>query len=360
MDSQKNLEKLFILDALDVESVKAGSLAKINHNIDSLVEAIASETRRTGTNAKSRRELREKQRDIFVAVLLLIDDTYDSIRKHMESTASQILAEYEMKTLHNIGTVLGIPYLTLKNIPVSSKTRIVNTPVSGWTYSQWVTAGRNDFRNRFKRLIIDAGNQGLTSDEVNRRILGSSLAKGRIGGSSVLADMRELSNSEYRTGIGARAKRDLDNMAHTFYSMVYNEMLLDEFKANARFIKGIKHISILDSRTTELCRRYSNATWTLDGTPLHKGLPYLGSPPYHNNCRSIHVPVFLSTEELRVEGILPENIAGLGGDGYDDYTFDEWLSELSETEQNRILGSTFANNWRNGRVKAEDFFNRRK
>lgn len=353
-NSQKHLEKLFLMNELYVESVTADSLSKVNKEIDSLVEAVATETRKAGTNAKSRRELKEKQNKLFLAVLLLFDEEYEKIKWNIVSLAEKIAesqADFFIssikETFPDVEAFKKINSLSKKEIYSST-----SISINGWKFAEWITVQRNDFKNRYKRLINEAGQKGYRSDEVNSRILGSDKTTFSVNGSSVLAEMRSLSNSEYRVGIGAKAKRDLANLTRTYIKAVSSEILFLSMNKNRDFIRGIKHVSILDSRTTQLCRRYDGAVWTMDGDPIpygsHKALPYLGEPPYHNNCRSVHVPITIAVSD------------DFDINGYGDISFDSWLRTLSEEEQIEILGKRFQSGWKNGDLKAEDWFRRRK
>ena len=57
-------------------------------------------------------------------------------------------------------------------------------------------------------------------------------------------------------------------------------------------LQALRQVSILDGSTTDICRHYHLATWSLpDLEPLEGSPPYAGGVPRHWRCRAIEVGV---------------------------------------------------------------------
>ncbi|MDO8742051.1 MAG: hypothetical protein Q7J45_00740 [bacterium] len=101
-------------------------------------------------------------------------------------------------------------------------------------------------------------------------------------------------------------------------------------------VGGFKQISVLDSRTSDVCRTYSGATWDLQLRPTGvKKLDFDGGCPRHDNCRSVIVP----TPGTGVDENLNEETSFLA-----------WIGSKSAAEQDAILGAGRLDQYRAGTI----------
>jgi hypothetical protein len=115
-----------------------------------------------------------------------------------------------------------------------------------------------------------------------------------------------------------RTMAGLDALIRTYTNRIQNFAIREAALAGIPEFQWVQ-ISILDARTTQLCRDYAQLVWNKDFSPVDHERPFLDGAPRHWNCRSLIVP------------LLPE-------DDMRELTFDEWLSELRQGEADRLFG----------------------
>jgi phage gp29-like protein len=77
--------------------------------------------------------------------------------------------------------------------------------------------------------------------------------------------------------------------------------LEDYFKENAASIKSIRWKSVIDERTTPVCKQLHNRVWSYPGLKPRGGhsIPFPGFPPILYNCRSTALPVLKTFPAIR-------------------------------------------------------------
>ncbi|AOZ48835.1 hypothetical protein [Chromobacterium vaccinii] len=141
-------------------------------------------------------------------------------------------------------------------------------------------------------------------------------------------------------GIQVSAEANADALIRSFVQEVAASSAMAVYRSNADTINGLVQVSVMDSRTTAICRRYNGATWDLDGAPiLGNQLPFDGGTPRHWGCRSIILPL--------VNGVMPSDI-----------TFEDWLNSRPEARQRDILRGRY-DMWRRGALSPADALDQR-
>lgn len=100
------------------------------------------------------------------------------------------------------------------------------------------------------------------------------------------------------------------------------------YEANADIIEGVEWVSILDSRTTDICRARDGQRYKVGEGPR---------PPAHIGCRSTTIPVLIGTEPPARE------------------KYPDWLKRQPDAVQDDILGPTRARLFREGRMTVDRF-----
>lgn len=99
---------------------------------------------------------------------------------------------------------------------------------------------------------------------------------------------------------------------------------------------GWQQISVLDSRTTEVCRAYANRIWDLNFKPIGHNLPFEGGPPRHIYCRSSIIPILLDDNPAK------------------DLTLAKWLRSKADAELAALLGPRKLALWRSGVITEQE------
>lgn len=168
-------------------------------------------------------------------------------------------------------------------------------------------------------------------------------------------------------GVIARRIRDTmevssanaEALVRTSIQTVANEARMETFRENADVVSGVRQISTLDGRTTDVCIAYSDGEWDLGGKPINgTALPFNGGPPRHWNCRSALVPIIDTTDALgfNIGGRSPTRAAE-GGQVSSSASFKSWLSRRSKDQQDEQLGAGRAKLWREGKITLSQLLN---
>lgn len=187
--------------------------------------------------------------------------------------------------------------------------------------------------------------QGDTTDQIARRIFGSSALNGADG-------------AVQKTRAGVRA------ITQTAISHIANETRSAFYEANDDIVDEETFVAVLDSHTTEICASLDGTTYPVGEGPV---------PPMHWNCRSVRVGVLKGSNLL---GMRPANASikndmeGMSKSEKADYldsivgqvpstqTYAEFLANQTDSFQAEVLGETKAALFRDGGLTLDKFVTR--
>lgn len=185
-------------------------------------------------------------------------------------------------------------------------------------------------RQRIKivNAIRLASAQGQSTDDLVRRIRGTRAAR-------------------YRDGLIEATRRDVTMMTRTALQHIAVQSREVVWDANKRVIRAVEWVSVLDSRTSPMCRGLDGRIFDLKKGPR---------PPIHVACRSTVVPVLKGRlRELQGGG---ERFAR-DEDGPTrvdaDLSYYEWLKKQPAGFQDSVIGPTRGKLLRDGGLTAKRF-----
>lgn len=127
------------------------------------------------------------------------------------------------------------------------------------------------------------------------------IQQGLIEGANPTAMARQLTGTranKYADGLFNVTRNQADSVVKTAVNHIANRTREDVWRANSDIILGVQWVSVLDGRTTAICRALDGKYAPLPGLPdkLAKNLPRLRPsgrrPPAHFRCRSLVVAIF--------------------------------------------------------------------
>lgn len=189
----------------------------------------------------------------------------------------------------------------------------------------------------------------------------------RIGVSSgesipnIVRRVRGTRANRYRDGVWQTTRRQAETVVRTAVAHVSSRARAEVAKANEDVIKGVRWVSTLDSRTSQICA-------SLDGQVFKVGEGI--RPPAHPQCRSIAVPITKSFRELGIDlddPPPPTRAAkqysslkkAVSGEVPANVSFGKWLRRQPREIQNQVLGVGKARLFRSGRVPMDRFVDQR-
>lgn len=306
----------------------------VKHQLDlfrldaSVRTQVLNELTRMGGDVERRllqQELSELKRAALTKVLDDVTATVDNYYSRLHGMVSDTLtgvARLEAQNLVYLQIGEGIP--TRKFLEMVSGDALVQ----GAVVSDWWAKQSADTAFRFANEVRDGVLSGQTNQEIVQRIRGT-------------AD---------QAGVLDVSQRNAEALVRSSIQSVANEARLEMYRQNADVIIGVRQISTLDGRTSDICMAYSDAEWDLDGNPLEgTDLPFNGGPPRHWNCRSTLVPI-MDNSVLGFDLSEGRTRASADGPVEDGTSFSSWLERQPPSVADDLLGKGRAQLWRDGNM----------
>lgn len=201
-----------------------------------------------------------------------------------------------------------------------------NTLINGSTIQEVVNRFVDDFDGKVTSQLRQGISNGETISELTQRV------RGVINSAGNSAQM----------------------IARTTQTAVSAEIRETTFEENSDVVKGYEWVSVLDTRTSDICK-------ALDGTVYELDDPKRRTPPAHPNCRSTITPVLKSWKELGIDA--NELSAGtrrdMDGKAVEaELDYGEWLKTQPDSVQDEALGAEKAKLFRENNLDMKDFVNR--
>lgn len=194
-------------------------------------------------------------------------------------------------------------------------------PFQGKLLKDWFTELDAGAFTRLRNVIRAAIVEGRTIDQVVREVRGTR-AQGYQDG--ILQVNRRAAEATARTAIAHTANAARDRL----------------YQANVTLVKAVQWVSVLDGRTSAVCRARDGTVYPVDKGPR---------PPAHPNCRSSTVPVLKSLREMGIKGDLPASTrASMNGQVAADLTYDDWLRKQPRAFQDEVMGKAKGDLFRAG------------
>ena len=261
---------------------------------------------------------------------------YQKIRQELQAELADLVAyesNYQQQLFQNTLPVT----LEVASVPVAQAvTAAVARPFQGRLLAEWMQGLEADKAAKIRDAIRIGYVEGQTVAEMVQRIKGT---KAR----------------QYQDGIIEITRRNAETVVRTAISHTANHTRQKFAEANSELVKGVKWVSTLDGRTSEICQARDGEVYPVNSGPR---------PPAHPNCRSTTTYVLKSFKELGVD--LPEfeesTRASMDGQVPAKMTYNEWLKSKSGTAegrafQDKVLGPSRAKLFRAG-MPVDRFVNR--
>ena len=143
-------------------------------------------------------------------------------------------------------------------------------------------------------------------------------------------------------------------IARTVQTAVSAEIRETTFDENDDVVKGYEWVSVLDTRTSDICKALDGVKYDLDDPKRRK-------PPAHPNCRSTITPVLKSWKELGLDFDELEDSTRRDMNGKavsSELNYGEWLKTQPASVQDEALGKAKADLFRKNDLDMKDFVNR--
>ena len=263
-------------------------------------------------------------KELLAAVKFTINDVYSSI----DTKVGKDLSEYvTLESQFISATLSDLVVATSVAIPVNKLNSIYsNSLIEGAPSSDWWKRQSLKLRNNFEDNI----RQGLLLGESNNQLVQ------RIRGTRAFG---------FKNGVMNTTRSDAEALIRSSVQTVANQARFETLEFNHDIIASYRHVSTLDSRTSDQCIVRDGVRWdAVSKSPIGHNIPFR-VPPIHWNCRSTLVP--------ELKGIDPADDAkraSAEGPVKASMTFETYLKGKSESFQDDVLGKGKAQLYRDKKI----------
>ena len=186
----------------------------------------------------------------------------------------------------------------------------------------------------FQGVHLRFANLGEHMDEFGERrgaLVRDTIRKAFLEGRGIDETVRELRGTKvqnYRDGILETSRRTTETIVRTAMNHTATAAREEVYKVNAHLIASVQWISVIDQRTSAVCRAFDDQTFPVDSGPR---------PPAHPNCRSTTIPIFKGDEKLK------------------RLSYGDWLKEQDRETVEDILGKRKAALFLDGSLTLDRF-----
>lgn len=257
---------------------------------------------------------------------------YDQIQVLLMKEAlglAEYEAEYQARVIaEHVPVRLDVALPTAEQLTAIVQKR----PFQGRLLREWAK-GLEEGRTQKVHDAVRIGMvEGETVDQIVRRVRGTKAM-------------------DYKDGVLEIGRRDAEAVVRTAVNHIANGASEALYERNSDIISGVRWVSVLDSRTTAVCRARDGKVYEPGKGPR---------PPAHWNCRSTTTPVTKSFRDLGID--LDEVPAGtrasMDGQVPADMTYGQWLARQPAAVQDDILGATKGKLFRDGGLTVDRFVDR--
>jgi len=159
-------------------------------------------------------------------------------------------------------------------------------------------------------------------EDGDKQRMRGQIMMGYLEGESVPQIMRRIRI------IAPVSQRGAEMMVRTSLTHINSRAVRENIDANPDLFPKYQWVSVLDNRTTPICRAHAGKVFARTNGPI---------PPAHPNCRSTIFPL--------VKGVAPA----------EDMGFDTWLNEQDAETQRDVLGASRFKLWSEGKMTLDRF-----
>lgn len=181
--------------------------------------------------------------------------------------------------------------------------------------------------------------------------LKTAIAKGYTDGlttEKIISMLRGSRASNYTDGLLQSTRASIERTVRTALNHTANIAREQVYKNNEDIISGVRWVSTLDMRTSEICQELDGQVFPPEEGPR---------PPAHFNCRSCTTPITKSWRELgfNIDELPPATRASMDGQVPETETYRSWIAKQPASVQDEVLGKKRAELFREGKLIVDKF-----
>ena len=296
-----------------------------------------------------------RMEELLKEIEAILKNYYRQARNYNVSELRELMAAEATWAANAMNSAVGVNLFEVTFTKQSLASLVSDVMIEGAPSKEWWNRQATQVLNQFKDQIRMGLALGETNDQLINRVIG-----GRTGFTTVeLADGTKKRLGVYEGGVMSASRRNAEALVRSSVQAVANDSKFKMYEENADLLYGYQQLSVLDTKTSDICIARSGKAWKLDGTPIGDHKKRFRIPPLHWNCRSILLPILKSWQALSKDGkpvlSLPGSMqASMDGQIGADIDYAAWLKGRSDKEVIDVLGRGRFELWKQGKLKVSD------
>jgi SPP1 gp7 family putative phage head morphogenesis protein len=309
--NEKLIDKI-TLHQVNLERLKAGMSQKVTKILRKLASDLTTEIATndpTAVGANAYRQARMEK--LLTQTRATIGTTYKRLNKDTKLAMKELASTESEYQRALINRFVGVEIASVALSPHMLESIAGDCLVLGTKAEEWWKRQGQDTQRRFEDTIRQGMLRGEPLGDLIKRVRGTKA-------------------NQYKDGIIQASMSNAAGLVRTAVQTVANQARNELYAANDDVIKGVMHVSTLDTRTTDICKERDGLVWSLPNyEPVGHSIPWNGGPggSLHYGCRSTTAPVLKSWEELGATGIRTEGRTAFDQEAYFKKRLNERLNE---------------------------------
>lgn len=308
--------------------------------------------------------------DLYKEARKAIDRRFAQAASRNDALLEAVGRATQEQIISVINTAMGSPVMK-KGFKVSQITQFADdTLVVGEPAVQFWKDQPQKLLKQFKRQVTLGFNANETTEEIIRRVRGTSTGQ-RITITDGSGKKRRV--TAYKGGVMQTNSNQVRSLVRTSVQSMSNDVYRAYYEQNSDVIRGVKAITTLDSRTSDICMARTGGAWNLEtGEPLPDSTvqeSYPGTPPWHYGCRTVLAPIVRAFEDIQEQGndsrnrslkkVNERTRATMDGqiDSGRIKTFDDFLKLKGDAWAEAKLGPGRFKLWKEGKITTSQLIN---
>ena len=293
MNAQEELAQLLIATSLRLERVIVHLTAEGQRELKALMVQVSRDLTLSGVFDTTKPEVILRRLDIFSKdCKQSVRVTYKQIWKDFQQALKDISQRQSTSVVEGINKVAGAD---LANHPTDKEiaASVAALLLMGASVQVWFERQAQATYQKITDTIKIAVLRGDSMEQVQSMLSGKPIQpKPAEDGSPVPPILLVV--------LVSQPQSQLESLIRTAAGAVAAAAVGAVMDANADIIMGMQWVSVMDWRTTPVCRSLNGLTWTLDFEPIGKhNIPFQGFPPIHWNCRSHVIPMLKPWSDMK-------------------------------------------------------------
>lgn len=340
VSANEQLFDIFTAHAIDLLRLEAHERKKALAFLNALEgEIVALLAKIDPTGVTRSRYQQERLERLLEQVQETVRTAYRDVNKYMVGELID-LADYEAAFVaSSMNTVISVEMATATFTNAQLRGIVNGVLIEGAPITEWWSRQAGDTYQRF----IDTMRQGMALGETNadlvRRVRGGTKA------------------GEPVKGFMDISRRNAETLVISSVNSVANSARTQTYNDNSDLIKGKIWRSVLDEKTSLLCKVRDRRQYTLDNKPVGHDIPWLQGPGcIHFRCRATSLPLLYTRRELGfdMDEVKGKTRSSMDGQVPAEMNYEEWLKTKSAGFQDEMLGVSKARLWRADKISFHD------